>query len=114
MKSKTYYHVTKASNLESIMNNGLKPRIGELSKLCDECVERIYLFKSEDDMENALMNWLGENINNLYGESAEFIALKIEIPLEKCNYLIDDNESEYEAFCYDTIKPEYISYYKDV
>ena len=65
---KTFYHVTLLENWKSIKENGLIPKIGELSKLIDETQKRIYLFPNIEDMENALYNWLGETINDLYGE----------------------------------------------
>ena len=73
---KTYYHVTKIDNLSSILEQGLILQIGERSKEIGETIKRIYLFHSFDDMENALMNWLGE----CFDEEDELVILKICLP----------------------------------
>jgi len=56
----TCYHVTPKKYLEKILNEGLKPKIGERAEFAGEKEKRIYLFEHIDDMENALCNWLGE------------------------------------------------------
>lgn len=55
-----YFHVTAASNLPSIQRDGLIPSIGPRSKECGETQPAIYLFGRLEDVENALMNWMGE------------------------------------------------------
>lgn len=55
------YHVTNQSNLKKIMKNGLEPRVPEDFGESGD-VKGVYLFKSIDDCENALMNWFGERI----------------------------------------------------
>lgn len=107
---KTYYHVTLKKNLESILNNGLLPKIGELSRLCDEKEKRIYLFPSLNDMETALGNWLGIELNDLYGESTECCSLKITLPND---FPIAEGETEYECYSYVPIDKKYIKYLKD-
>lgn len=54
------FHVTRTSNIRSIMARGLLPLIGPFSKLAQEKEPRVYLFASIDDVETALMNWLGD------------------------------------------------------
>ena len=107
---KTYYHVTRKKNLTSILNNGLYPKIGDLSKLCDETENKIYLFPSIDDMENALMNWLGENLIELYGEDEPCCSLKITVP---DNFPIVEGDVDYEVYSYHHIDKKYITYLKD-
>lgn len=41
----SYFHFTSASNLEQIINEGLKPQIGDASKLKNEKVPRVYMSK---------------------------------------------------------------------
>lgn len=107
---KTFYHVTLKENYEKIKNEGLVPSIGTLSQLAEENVARVYLFPSLEDMENALLNWLGEQINDEYGEDVECCSLKIDLP---DTFPISFGEIEYEVYSYDTIPPQYISYLKD-
>lgn len=106
---KTYYHVTRTKNLESIMQSGLLPKIGRLSKILGEKEVRIYLFPSTDDMNTALSSWLGENLEEEFGEDEEFCSLKISLP---DNFPIKEGEVEYECYSYKTINPEYIEYLK--
>ena len=107
---KIYYHVTLKSNLKSILEKGLYPQIGTLSELCNETEERIYLFPSIEDMENALGNWLGEEINKLYGEDIDCCSLKITLP---DNFPIVKGDVDYECYSYHHIDKKYITYLKD-
>lgn len=107
---KQYYHVTLTKNLKSILENGLIPTLGELAQLCDETETKIYLFPSLTDMETALSSWLGEAINNQYGEDIKCCSLEITLPDE---FPITNGDVEYEAYSYLTIPPQYIRYLKD-
>lgn len=107
---KTYYHVTLTQNLQSIFTHGLKPSIGELSQSCNETVPKIYLFPSLSDMETALSSWLGETINEQYGETIECCSLEISVP---DNFPIQEGDVEYEVYSYSTIPPQYIRYLKE-
>lgn len=60
-----HYHVTEAENLASIMRDGLMPSIGARSKALGETCEVIYFFPTEEDMDNALSNWLGEEFEDV-------------------------------------------------
>jgi hypothetical protein len=70
------YHVTLQSNLGSILKNGLIPRIGERSEKLNE-KPGIFLFPSVRDMENALLNWLGEEYEDI---EEPLVSLKITLP----------------------------------
>lgn len=107
---KTFYHVTLLENWKSIKENGLIPKIGELSKLIDETQKRIYLFPNIEDMENALYNWLGETINDLYGEDIECCSLKITLPDD---FPIENGDVEYEVYSYQKIPSQYISFFRE-
>lgn len=102
------YHVTSKNNLKSIMENGLEPRVPK-DYGSDGDIKGVYLFKTRDDVENALYNWLGERIDEIEEESGEDyneIILKINIKgLE--DYLIDS--VEYEWTCTTTIDPNRIT-----
>ena len=106
---KTFYHVTKKSNLESIKKNGLIPKIGLLAMDANESIERIYLFNNVEDMDNALMNWLGIALEDYFGELEEFISLKIDLP---DNFPIQRTQI-YESYCYETIPSNYISFFRE-
>lgn len=97
------YHVTRRSNLDSIRNIGLEPRIPKDFGLEGD-VKGVYLFKTIDDVENSLYNWLGERIDEWEeetGEEYDEIVLKIDLTgLEK--ELIDS--VEYEWTCITTIE----------
>lgn len=57
------YHVTPSENLDSIMSQGLIPQKGERSrKILDE-KPAIYCFPDKDTMEDAVMNWLGDEFD---------------------------------------------------
>lgn len=58
------FHVTSASALASIEAQGLIPQIGPRSRLMDEAQPATYFFASKEDVENALMNWLGEEFDD--------------------------------------------------
>ena len=106
---KTYYHITLTKNKESILNNGLEPKIGKLSEYTDECIARIYLFHSISDMETALSSWLGEAYEDIYGEDVELISLEINVPN---NFPIDES-GIFEDYCYVNIPPYYLRVFRD-
>ena len=102
------YHVTSKDNLNSIMKLGLEPRVPE-DYGSDGDIKGVYLFKTKDDVENALDNWLGERIDEIEEESGKDyneVILKVDIKgLEE--YLIDS--VEYEWTCTTTIDPSRIT-----
>lgn len=106
---KTYYHVTLLNNLNSIMSLGLVPTIGTLSKLCDEKNNKVYLFPTKTDMETALSSWLGEVIDDTYGEQIECCSLEIVLPDD---WPIQPGECEYEVYATDIIPAKYIKFFK--
>ena len=61
----TFFHVTRAENLSDIMRGGLVPSIGARSQAAKERHPAVFLFSSRDAMEDALMNWLGEEFGRL-------------------------------------------------
>ena len=60
-------------------------------------------------METALGNWLGIELNDLYGESTECCSLKITLPDD---FPIAEGETEYECYSYTPIDKKYIKYLK--
>lgn len=96
-----FFHVTRKSDVGSIIKNGLIPQIGERAKKFGENAPRIYLFGSRKDAENALCNWLGEEFND--GE--ELVILQIKLPQE-FPVLKDKDGFEYTCEC--PIPPKHI------
>lgn len=101
------YHVTRRSNLSSIMSSGLEPRVPTDYGIGGD-VKGVYLFKTIADTENALFNWLGERIDEWEEENDEEydeVVLKVDIAgLEA--HLIDS--VEYEWTCVIQIEPSRI------
>ena len=101
------YHVTSKRNLKSIKKNGLEPRVPEDYGTSGD-IAGVYIFKTYEDMENALYNWLGERIEEIEEESGEEykeVALKINLTgMEQ--YLIDS--VDYEWTCVEKIEPDRI------
>lgn len=106
-----YYHVTLMENVPSIRNSGLLPQIGERSEELGETEEAIYLFPSKEDMDNALMNWLGEWYNEEYGEDCDLAILEVRLPEEIS--LIDEGVG-YEVVCKEKIPAECIRYFDEM
>jgi len=101
------YHVTRRENLISIRDKGIEPRI-PIDYGDDGDVMGVYLFKTIEDTENALYNWLGERIEEWEEENDDEydeIVLKIDINGLEEN-LIDS--VEYEWTCLVNIDPSRI------
>ena len=107
-KPNRYFHVTPRKNLESILENGLIPQIGERSLEIGEPVEAVFLFPYFEEMNNALYNWFGEEFDD---DEDELIILQIDLPDNFPVYReLDDNGDEfYEAHCQCDIPVEYIT-----
>ena len=87
------YHVTPTSNLDSIQEHGLQPRIGPLAELAGETEPRIYVFCSLEAMTTALDNWLGDAMGD--------------VPLSAIALDMPDDEL-YEAYAVSPIPPHCI------
>ncbi len=83
-ENRTFFHVTPSENVESILSGGLVPRTGARSeKLGDH---GIFLFRSAEDAEDAVMNWMGDE----FGEDEPLTLLRV--------VLSDGAETSEEAF----------------
>lgn len=96
------WHVTAAGNKNRIEAEGLVPRIGPRSEAAGETVPYVYLFESTNDMEDALINWLGDEL-----EDEELILCEISLPDSIAQTLIREPDS-FELRCPRVIPPEYI------
>lgn len=104
---KTYYHVTTERASRKVLVNGLVPRKGSRSNKLGEKEEAIYLFKSVDDAEDAVMNWLGDEFN----EDAILVLLEVKVPPD---FVITEIEGHFEAVSADPIPAKYIRLVKEL
>lgn len=91
------YHLTKWSNLDSIKKYGLRPAI---PVDMDTEEEGVYLFKTEEDVEDALQNWYGDR----YDDTEEFAILTIKTD----GLRLFSTLADYEYISYETIPPSNI------
>lgn len=93
-----YYHVTYKKKLPSIMSRGLIP--SEPTENTD--VRGVYLFKSQEDAKEALVNWLGER----YRENEDLVLLEI----RACDVtaISIKDAADYEIIATNVISPDYI------
>lgn len=101
------YHVTPSENLNNIMSQGLIPQSGERSrKILDE-KPAVYCFPDKNAMEDAVMNWLGDEfdedealalleidttgLNGQVTDGAKYeVAITSSIPVENIRVLSKD------------------------
>ena len=93
------YHVTPAANIPSIMEHGLIPQVGARSILMDESPS-LFFFTSKGSMENALLNWLGEE----FDEDEDLTILQVDVPEEWLMSTLAD----YELVCTTVVPPRMI------
>ena len=77
-----FFHVALTKDEPNILRQGLKPQIGGSSAKAGETESRIHLFPSQDDMENALMNWLGDELPEGEGITIFKVKLPSEFPVK--------------------------------
>lgn len=81
--AKTFWHVSLTGNRHSIMRKGLIPKMGPRAKACSENEPSVWLFPTKADAENAVGNWLGDEL----GEG-KLVLLKVTLP--PCFPIIDE------------------------
>ena len=70
-----YYHVTEARYVASILRNGLRP--GRMKRGTGaDTTPAVYLFRTEDEAEDGVMNWLGD----LLHEDEPLALLAVDLP----------------------------------
>jgi hypothetical protein len=75
---RTLYHVTPHDNIAGILRDGLLPQIGPRSLIVNETVPAVFCFTNLDEVENAVMNWLGDYFD-------------VEEPLALLRVMLDDS-----------------------
>jgi hypothetical protein len=96
-----YYHVTPTENVSRIMSEGLVPQTGGRSKWFGENEDAIYLFKTMEAVENALMNWLDVE----FGDEP-LTLLGVELPPNAKT--LPTTAHEFELMIATPIPPEYL------
>ena len=81
-KKDRYFHVTPRKNLSAIQKEGLLAQIGDRSQEAKEEAEAVFLFPSKEDMDNALLNWLGEAFEEEDTEAEAVAVSEEEAPVE--------------------------------
>ena len=71
------FHVTRDSNIVSILDHGIVPRLGERSQECGESIAAVYAFPTVQDCHTALSQWLGDWFNDQEEEEGQAITLVI-------------------------------------
>lgn len=89
----TFYHITKRSNLKSIMTKELQPLIGPNSAKINEKQPLVYLFNSLSDAQTALSQWFGE----LFDENEELVIIEINLELTDPALTAQLDEYHYES-----------------
>jgi hypothetical protein len=110
----TVYHVTTKKYYQKIKKQGLIPRIGKLSKEYGEKEKRIYFFITKEEVDNALLNWFGEALEDHY-EEEEFVLLAINLNSFDIHQTLDSNgNSFFEQSINFTIPPNLITFISEV
>jgi hypothetical protein len=99
--SKVFYHITLKKNVSSILKYGLIATKGERSRQLEDKPAN-YMFYDLADAEDALMNWLGDEL-----DETEDLAL-LEITLPENFPVYHDSTANYEYYTTKNIPPEYI------
>ena len=103
------YHVTSSSNISSIMKNGLEPRVPEDYGAKGD-VKGVYLFKTLEDVQTALEQWLGERIEEWEEETGqEYDEVILKIDMSNIDHWAIIDTSPYEWTITDIIPPEAIT-----
>tara|TARA_R110001592_G_scaffold11793_2_gene57691 strand:- start:2829 stop:12416 length:9588 start_codon:yes stop_codon:yes gene_type:complete len=107
------YHVTPLDQISNILETGLKPLVGPRSERM-ELEPRVYLFGGLDAVEQALMNWFGDEMQGDEWRSG-YAVLRIDLPADwfKQRRVLktfhpDGAEPSWEWSTREAIPPEYI------
>ncbi len=108
----TVYHVTSLKNWNKIKSKGLIPKIGKLSDKYGENEKAIYTFISLEELDNALMNWLGQEYEDMEEElekKIDIAVIEVDIRHLNLNTQTDENGNDfYEQKITEPIPPEYL------
>ena len=75
------FHITAKENVESIMENGLIPRLGFLSDMILELMPAVFMFKELSEVQYAMEHWFWQMMRMAYRKE-ELTLLQIDLPDE--------------------------------
>ncbi len=101
------YHFTDAANLEAIMSDGLAPSMGQRSLEAGERHPTLFLFRTFEDAEDAMANWLGESL-----EADQIAIMKVAIP-NGTAIVLPSNSAGYEFEVIERIPPAALTVLSD-
>ena len=90
-----FYHVTTLPNAAPIKTQGLKPAIGPRSRHLGETTPAIYLFGTREELDDAVLNWLGEQFDG----GSELIFPQLCVPR------VISSQFQRDAFEYRSFRP---------
>ena len=76
-KPQIAWHLTPLRHVPFILADGLQPKIGERSLRLGEHLPAIFLFPTLVDLENALSNWMGDEIEEA---DEPFALMRVHVP----------------------------------
>ncbi len=91
------WHVTPTRNVFGILEEGVKPNVGERSQALGEDTPRVYVFTDPMALEDALSNWLGE----AFDEEDALSILLLEVAAER----VVVPQDLFEAYIMETVAP---------
>jgi len=87
-----FIHVTDGNSVETILKEGLVPKVGPRTQKCADRLA-VYLFKNRDFAFDAVCGWLGD----CFPDDTELFCLEVELPAD-FPVEEDPNFGEVEAF----------------
>lgn len=104
LPAQIYYHVTPQYNTDNILRSGLLVQQGERSKQLNEA-DGVFLFRSVDEAEDAVMNWLGDE----FDDDEPLDLLQISLP---STFPLDNDPNSFEVISRLDIPPSFIQLYR--
>lgn len=100
---RAYFHVTPKACLSGVLETGLVPSVGRRASAAGEPTPRVWLFPSYSSLEDAMLNWLGDELDGL-----DPVALKIVLDPEFADRHMTPVPGTFECVCDMTVPPECI------
>ncbi|MCU0950277.1 MAG: hypothetical protein MUC68_04255 [Burkholderiaceae bacterium] len=102
----TFFHVTRAERLPSILRHGLQPAVGRRSRAADDRRPAVYVFPSAQAASDALATWLGDE----YEHDAALVMLEVDVSCLQLHWPKGPDE----AVCFDAVPPHCITGHRPV
>lgn len=98
---RVYFHVTPKACLSGILETGLVPAVGRRASAAGEPTPRVWLFPSYSSLEDAMLNWLGDELDGL-----DPVALKIVLDPGFADLHVTPVPGTFECVCDVAVPPE--------